>query len=82
MNILTLGFGTIVGWPSASLLVLQSDSTPLPTGPLTIDELSWVGSLMCFGGLFGNSVFGLLSNRYGRKIPLTIAAIPQIVNIF
>lgn len=76
-----MGFGTVVGWPSANLLILQSKETPLPTGPLTIDEISWVGSLMCIGGLLGNSVFGWLSNLYGRKIPLLIAAIPHFVII-
>lgn len=80
VNIMELAFGTVVGWPSASLLILRSDQTPLASGPLTIDEISWVGSLVCFGALIGNSLFGWLSGRYGRKYPLMAAAIPLIVN--
>lgn len=79
VNILEFGFGTVIGWPSASFLILESKDTPLASGPLTIEQISWVGSLVPFGGLCGNMIFGWLSGRYGRKYSLMAAAIPQLV---
>lgn len=74
-----MGFGAVLGWPSASLLVLESENTPLPTGPLTVVEKSWVSSLMYLGGSLGCLFFGWAS-KYGRKIPLMGAAFPQLVS--
>lgn len=72
------------GWPSAALVELQSINGPhpLPTGPLNDDEASWVTSLMCIGGFVGNSFFGWFVNRFGRKIPLILCAIPQLVRVY
>lgn len=80
-NLLTMGYGTVCGWPSAAFLVLQSDDSPLETGVLTVAEASWVGSVMCIGGLIGNIFFGMLANRFGRKRSLILASLPQIVLI-
>lgn len=71
------------GWPSAAMLELQSVDENglaiLPTGPLTADEASWVTSLMCIGGFVGNSFFGWFADRFGRKMPLILCAVPQLV---
>lgn len=74
-----MGYGTVCGWPSAAFLVLQSDNSPLETGILTLAEASWVGSIMCIGGLIGNLFFGMLANRFGRKRSLVFAGVPLIV---
>ncbi|KAG4071907.1 hypothetical protein HA402_006068 [Bradysia odoriphaga] len=79
VNILQIGFGAVLGWPSASLLVLEAEDSPLPSGPLTIAEKSWVSALMYLGGSLGCIFFGWASNRYGRKYPLMGAALPQLV---
>lgn len=80
VNMLTFGIGTIAGWPSASLLILGSATdTPLPSGPLTIHEMALVGSIYAIGGLIGNFLYGLFTNRYGCKYPLMATAIPQVV---
>ncbi|KAJ6645536.1 Facilitated trehalose transporter Tret1, partial [Pseudolycoriella hygida] len=78
VNILQIGFGAVLGWPSASLLILETDESPLPTGPLTVVEKSWVSALMYLGGTLGCLFFGWASNRYGRKYPLMGAAFPQL----
>ncbi|KAL5275947.1 hypothetical protein ACFFRR_001648 [Megaselia abdita] len=78
VNIFTLSYGTICGWSSAALLVLQSDESPLESGPLTKDEASWIGAIMCIGGLLGNVAFGWISNKYGRRMALIIASFPLI----
>lgn len=81
VNINTIGVGMIFGWPSASFPELQSETEPpLPSGPLTIEQISWVGAYMCIGNFFGNFFFNWLSENYGRKISLISTAIPQLVS--
>lgn len=78
VNIITVCYGVAIGWPSASLLVLNSADTPLPSGPLTIEQASWIGSLIALGGLIGNICFGWLSGLVGRKCILLCAVLPQM----
>lgn len=68
------------GWPSASLLHLQSDESPLDSGPLSLDEASWVGSLLCVGAVCGNIAFGLITERLGQKLPMMIDAGVMVVS--
>lgn len=60
--------------------MLESEDSPLPTGPLTVQQKSWVSALMYLGGSLGCLFFGWASNRYGRKYPMMAAAVPQLVN--
>lgn len=82
VNILQIGFGAVLGWPSASLLVLESQDSPLPTGPLTVQQTSAVSSYMYLGGSLGCLFFGWTLNQYGRKYNLMGAAILQLVNVY
>lgn len=75
-----MAYGTVCGWPSANFPVLLSNETPLASGPMTMDQISWVGSFMSIGSLFGNVFFGWMSERFGRKNSLLFSAIPQIVS--
>lgn len=79
VNLLTICFGAFIGWPSAALLLLQSEDSPLEGGPLTTSEVSWVGSVICIGALCGTLLFGWTSDRFGRKISMLVAVIPQLV---
>lgn len=76
---LPLGHGVCCGFSSPSIALLMSDKTPLPSGKITIEEASWVASLICVGALFGNIFFGYITSKFGRKIPLIIVTIPTIV---
>lgn len=76
VNLLTLSYGTICGWSSSGLLALQSEESALKSGPASDEEASWIGAIMCIGGLFGNIAFGWISNQFGRKISLILAAFP------
>lgn len=38
--------GILFGWASPNDILLQSDDTPLPTGKLSVEESSWVTSIM------------------------------------
>lgn len=78
-TLLTMTFGGLCGWPSASLPELQSMQSPLLSGPMTIEQGAWVSSLICVGGFFGNFFYGWIANKFGRKIPLLSLTIPYVV---
>lgn len=42
-NIVFMTHGVMIGWLSPALTKLMSDDTPLKTGPLTKDQLAWIG---------------------------------------
>lgn len=73
-------FNFTISWASPSIILLTSDETPLPSGKITMDEASWIASLLCIGGLIGNIFFGYITNRFGRKLPLIVIAIPTVVS--
>lgn len=72
--------GVSCGWSSVCAILLTSDETPLESGKITMDEASWIASLLCVGGLPGNVFCGIVTNKYGRKKPLIFIAIPTIVS--
>ncbi|XP_055302945.1 facilitated trehalose transporter Tret1-like [Sitodiplosis mosellana] len=80
VNLLSIAYGVNAGWTSASVILLKSDETPLPSGKITMEEASWITSLLCVGGLIGNILFGYITNRFGRKIPLLFLAIPTVIS--
>lgn len=65
---------------SPALTVLLSNSTPLVTGPLSNEELSWVGSMSSVGSVCGTIVFGIISVAFGPKCAMTFLAFPTIIN--
>ncbi|XP_063698306.1 facilitated trehalose transporter Tret1-like [Culicoides brevitarsis] len=79
-NIVTLIYGVAVGWPSASLPLLQSAESPLPGGPLTLLECSWIGSVLCLGGASGQIFFGWLAGKFGRKPAILFSFIPGVAS--
>lgn len=79
MNLLTVQYGITGGWSSSNVILLMSDDTPLPTGKITLEEASWIVSYVYLGGVFGNIIFGYITNHYGRKWPLIVVTIPIIV---
>lgn len=83
VNLATSTFGLFEGWISTNIILLTSDDTPLAMGKISDIELSWVASIQCIGAMFGNIIFGYVINRYGRRLPLIIIAIPLVVsNLF
>lgn len=79
MNLLIVGFGVLEGWNSPSSLLFNSAETPLASGQITSEEESWIASLLNVGALMGNIFFGIISNHFGRKLPLLAITIPMIV---
>lgn len=78
VNIIALSHGICIGWLSPVLPLLQSDESPLRTGPLTVDQTAVIGLLYCVGALIGTFVFIYISHRYGSKFALNLLAYPQI----
>lgn len=76
-----MSYGATCGWPSAAYSVLQSNETPLVSGRMSVEELSWMVSIMCIGGFFGNIFFGCIADRWGRKLPLLGIAMPMTVSL-
>lgn len=82
VNTISVCYGASAGWPSSSFLLLQSDElTPLSSGALSKEEMSWIASILCIGGFVGTILFGLLADVLGRKYILCFQGIPSIVSI-
>lgn len=79
VNLLMVTHGICGGWMSPTIELLTSDKSPLESGKITMEEASWVASIICIGGLIGNILFGIMTNHFGRKVPLLFTAIPSIV---
>ncbi|XP_055302943.1 facilitated trehalose transporter Tret1-like, partial [Sitodiplosis mosellana] len=67
-NLIMLGHGLIVGSLAPALSILSSKNTPLASGvPLNNEEVSWIGSINCLGGLCGSILFGYAASVIGCK---------------
>lgn len=77
-NCIILSFGSNIGWFSPALPILLSEDTPLITGPLTNEELSWIAAMNSFGSICGTFIIGLLSILCGSKRGMTFLAYPSI----
>lgn len=67
-----------MGWLSPALPLLLSDESPLKTGPITNEELSWIGAMNSVGALCGTFISGLISAFMGSKRAMTFIAYPSI----
>ncbi|KAH8262834.1 hypothetical protein KR044_000805 [Drosophila immigrans] len=75
VNIITFGHGVGVGWLSPTLTKIQSPDSPL-SFQVTIDEISWLGSMLGLGSLCGNLTIAFLLERMGRKFCIYLLAVP------
>lgn len=80
VNVLSMVYGIGFGWASPNVVLLLSDESPLPSGKLNMEEASWVVGLLFVGAINGNLLFGYITNRFGRKNPLLLLAVPCIVS--
>ncbi|ETN57863.1 sugar transporter [Anopheles darlingi] len=79
VHIITASYGVTVGWPAPIIPLLRSPETPLPTGPITVEEASWVGATLCIGGTTGTILFALLHTYLGKKVGLLLMSVPHII---
>lgn len=79
-NLVILNNGIVIGWLSPALLILESTETPLKSGPLTPEEVSWLASAINIGALLGIIMFEIIITRYGSKIALITLGPTAIVS--
>ncbi|KAJ6649315.1 Facilitated trehalose transporter Tret1 [Pseudolycoriella hygida] len=81
VNIISVCYGASAAWPSSSFLLLESvESSPLCSGALTKNEMSWIASILCIGGFIGTILSGILADFIGRKYVLCFQGIPSILS--
>lgn len=73
-------FGLMNGWPSPAIFLLTSYKSPLPTGPISVSEASWITSFKSIGMVLGCTIVGILTKKFGRKWPLILSTIPSIIS--
>ncbi|XP_063834562.1 facilitated trehalose transporter Tret1-like [Ostrinia nubilalis] len=70
--------GMSMGWTSPVLPQLRGPNSPLATPP-TLQEESWIGSLLVLGGLFGPVITVLLSKHIGRRWLIMGSNVPLLL---
>lgn len=80
VHLVTVGYGVTVGWTAPIIPLLRSEDTPLPAGPITVEQASWIGSSLCIGGMTGTVLFALIHTYFGKKIGLLLLAVPHLVS--
>lgn len=77
-NLVILSYGMMIGWLSPVLPLLMSENTPLHTGAMTNEDISWIAGAVSIGAAVGTFLFGFLSVKYGSKLAMTCCAFPCI----
>lgn len=77
---LSFGYGLGLGWASPNVPFLLSTESPMVTGPITMDQSTWISSMFCLGGPFGTVAYSLLIDVIGRKWSLVIIGIPHAMS--
>jgi MFS transporter, sugar porter (SP) family len=80
VNIAAFSSGSVIGWSSPMLPLLQSDRSPISGGPISNEHGSWLGSLMCLGGLLATPLYLLISDHFSRKVSGYFVAAPFVVS--
>lgn len=75
-----VGFGCGLGWLSMALPLLRSDNSPLETGKISVSDMSWIGSVLSLGAIFGNCFFGLIVTTIGTRHTIFMIGFPQLVS--
>lgn len=68
----------VIGWVAPAAFRLCTSDTPLVTGPLTNEQLSWLGSINCVGALCGAFSYGYFTTVIGSKLVVLLSAIPIV----
>lgn len=70
-NLIILSQGCNFGWIPPILPLWMSDDTPLSSGPMSTEEISWVVSIGSLGTLSAAFVFHSIVDRLGCKRTMT-----------
>lgn len=72
--------GCAMGWLSMAIPLLGSDDSPLETGKLSVNDISWIGSVVCLGALTGNFLAGIIVTLIGTRHTIFLIGFPQLVS--
>lgn len=75
-TLITATAGTCYGWPSPSLEILKSVTSPIP---ITEDQGSWITSIMILSSALTPVPSAYLADQFGRKTTLLLGALPFII---
>lgn len=78
--IIAFSNGLLIVWFTPILPLLKSDDTPLASGPLSLQDVSWMGSIVSIGAMIGALVVRPLTDRVGCKRMMELLPIPITVN--
>ncbi|KAJ4426299.1 hypothetical protein ANN_27113 [Periplaneta americana] len=73
----SMAVGTVLAWTSPVLPELQAANSTLP---VTLEEGSWIGSLLAVGAIAGSLPAGYLADRFGRKIVICATSAPFLIS--
>lgn len=76
VNLLTFIEGISISWTSPYIPLLMSEDTPLKSGPMSEDQVSWIAAFSNVGGILSIIFSGWMLNTLGRKRTLIVTAIP------
>lgn len=79
VDLIMFSHGAAMGQLSPALPFLSSEDTPLKSGPLTNDQISWIGSVNCFGAIIGTLSLGYLISVMGSKRAILLLTIPEVL---
>lgn len=77
VNLVMFSHGATNGWMSPAVPILSSNDTPLESGPLTNEDISWIGSINAFGAICGTIALGYFISLMGTKRAILLLAIPE-----
>ncbi|PSN54583.1 hypothetical protein C0J52_07381 [Blattella germanica] len=78
VNITSIVHGAGLAWLSPNLTILQSEDSPIGR-PISNEEGSWLGSLLCLGACIGTPVYHLLTYYCSRKLTGYLVALPYLI---
>lgn len=79
-NLVSFTFGVYTGWSATVTPKLQdSSNTPLET-VLTDESLSWMCSWGMFSAILGSFFWGLVADKYGRKVTGFLTMVPYLAS--
>lgn len=72
--------GTAISWTSPMVPKLLNETTSPVGRAITLQETSWISSLITVGGLIGPFVFGYVAKKFGKRLTLVIIGLPYLAS--
>ena len=74
--------GNTIGWSGPALWILLSEDSPLPSGPITINDSGWIGSVTFLGLILGICLNALSFKFCSGKFTRCWLAVPVLVSFY